>query len=67
MPNLHQPFLPMSMDGKTPQLEQLRIINVEPTKQQLAARHSMPEELPIFTGRPYEWPLLISSYELNEF
>ncbi|XP_058817458.1 uncharacterized protein LOC131680765 [Topomyia yanbarensis] len=33
-----------------------------PTPRQLAARHVMNKELPIFSGNPEDWPLFISSY-----
>lgn len=33
-----------------------------PTPQQLAARHVMAKELPIFSGNPEDWPLFISAY-----
>lgn len=31
--------------------------------EQINARHAVPKELPIFTGKPEEWPAFISSYE----
>ncbi|XP_073821397.1 uncharacterized protein [Musca autumnalis] len=34
-----------------------------PTPSQLAARHSIPRDLPHFHGDPEEWPLFISSFE----
>ncbi|XP_062715911.1 uncharacterized protein LOC134291768 [Aedes albopictus] len=34
-----------------------------PTSQQLAARHIVPKELPIFSGDPVEWPLFVSCYQ----
>ncbi|XP_068150185.1 uncharacterized protein [Drosophila tropicalis] len=35
------------------------------TPQQVAARQSMPRELPVFKGDPREWPLFISTYETS--
>ncbi|XP_062556690.1 BRD4-interacting chromatin-remodeling complex-associated protein-like [Armigeres subalbatus] len=32
-------------------------------RSQIAARHAVPKELPIFTGEPEEWPLFFASYE----
>ncbi|XP_062703974.1 uncharacterized protein LOC134286379 [Aedes albopictus] len=32
-------------------------------KSQIAARHAVPKELPIFTGEPEEWPLFFASFE----
>lgn len=37
--------------------------NIGPRPQQLAARHVVSKELPIFSGDPSEWPLFISSYQ----
>ncbi|XP_058810967.1 uncharacterized protein LOC131675845 [Topomyia yanbarensis] len=34
----------------------------EPNAQQLAARHVVPKDLPIFFGDPVDWPLFYSSY-----
>ncbi|XP_062539161.1 uncharacterized protein LOC134207463 [Armigeres subalbatus] len=34
-----------------------------PTSQQLAARHIVPKELPIFSGDPVEWPLFLSCFQ----
>ncbi|XP_055910431.1 uncharacterized protein LOC129944792 [Eupeodes corollae] len=34
-----------------------------PTAYQLAARQSLPNELPIFTGRSEEWPIFITMFE----
>ncbi|XP_062699445.1 uncharacterized protein LOC134284513, partial [Aedes albopictus] len=34
-----------------------------PTAQQLAARHIVPKELPIFSGDPVEWPLFMSCFQ----
>ncbi|XP_053691604.1 uncharacterized protein LOC128740118 [Sabethes cyaneus] len=34
-----------------------------PNAQQLAARHVVPKDLPIFTGDPVEWPLFLSSLQ----
>ncbi|XP_065074488.1 uncharacterized protein LOC135698436 [Ochlerotatus camptorhynchus] len=36
-----------------------------PTKTQLAARNGICRKLPIFTGKPEEWPLFIGSYEAS--
>ncbi|XP_062707580.1 uncharacterized protein LOC115257239 isoform X2 [Aedes albopictus] len=33
-----------------------------PNPQQLAARHVVPKDLPLFSGDPVEWPLFFSSY-----
>ncbi|XP_053699091.1 uncharacterized protein LOC128746066 [Sabethes cyaneus] len=33
-----------------------------PTSRQLAARHVMPKELPIFSGSPEEWPMFYSAF-----
>ncbi|XP_062541136.1 uncharacterized protein LOC134209170 [Armigeres subalbatus] len=32
-------------------------------KSQIAARHAVPKELPVFTGEPEEWPLFFASFE----
>lgn len=36
-----------------------------PSKAQLAARNGLSKKLPIFTGKPEEWPLFIGSYEAS--
>ncbi|XP_062704495.1 uncharacterized protein LOC134286828 [Aedes albopictus] len=36
-----------------------------PTKAQLAARNGLSKKLPIFSGKPEEWPLFIGSYEAS--
>ncbi|XP_055616587.1 uncharacterized protein LOC129762386 [Toxorhynchites rutilus septentrionalis] len=36
-----------------------------PTKAQLAARNAISRKLPIFTGKPEEWPLFVGSYEAS--
>ncbi|XP_053686396.1 uncharacterized protein LOC128735940 [Sabethes cyaneus] len=36
-----------------------------PTKAQLSARSGITKKLPIFTGKPEEWPLFIGSYEAS--
>ncbi|XP_062537626.1 transcription initiation factor TFIID subunit 11-like [Armigeres subalbatus] len=36
-----------------------------PTKAQLAARNGISRKLPIFSGKPEEWPLFIGSYEAS--
>ncbi|XP_036346930.1 uncharacterized protein LOC118756269, partial [Rhagoletis pomonella] len=43
--------------------DRIPIFNVTPTPAQLAARHSIPKQLPIFSGDPEEWPLFISQFE----
>ncbi|XP_058816580.1 uncharacterized protein LOC131679848 [Topomyia yanbarensis] len=35
----------------------------ELSRSQLAARHAVAKELPIFTGNPEKWPLFIATYE----
>ncbi|XP_058826161.1 uncharacterized protein LOC131686058 [Topomyia yanbarensis] len=42
---------------------QLQLVSIGPTPQQLAARHVVSKELPVFTGDPVDWPLFISSYQ----
>ncbi|XP_062702120.1 uncharacterized protein LOC109431695 [Aedes albopictus] len=32
-------------------------------RSQLAARHAVPKELPVYTGEPEEWPLFYASFE----
>ncbi|XP_055923707.1 uncharacterized protein LOC129954075 [Eupeodes corollae] len=33
------------------------------TKEQIQARHSVPKELPIFSGQPEEWPVFSSTFD----
>lgn len=40
-------------------------IPVYPTQQQLAARQSLPKELPRFSGDPADWPVFLSSYNFT--
>ncbi|XP_036347310.1 uncharacterized protein LOC118756663, partial [Rhagoletis pomonella] len=39
------------------------LLNNGPTATQLAARQSIPKQLPMFSGDPEEWPLFISTFE----
>ncbi|XP_062557012.1 WD repeat-containing protein 87-like [Armigeres subalbatus] len=36
-----------------------------PTRAQMAARNGVTKKLPVFTGRPEEWPLFIGTYEAS--
>ncbi|XP_062711049.1 uncharacterized protein LOC134289063 [Aedes albopictus] len=38
------------------------VVSPMPTAQQIAARHVVPKDLPVFSGDPSEWPLFASSY-----
>ncbi|XP_062556699.1 uncharacterized protein LOC134221525 [Armigeres subalbatus] len=40
-------------------------LQLGPNAQQLAARHVVPKELPVFGGNPAEWPLFWSSYNTS--
>ncbi|XP_062541972.1 uncharacterized protein LOC134209970 [Armigeres subalbatus] len=41
------------------------IDNRAPTSRQLAARHVMPKELPLFSGSPEEWPMFYSAFNTS--
>ncbi|XP_058448630.1 uncharacterized protein LOC131428600 [Malaya genurostris] len=45
-----------------PQRQIDRTTSWGPTPRQLAARHVMAKELPVFSGNPEDWPLFISAY-----
>ncbi|XP_065088561.1 uncharacterized protein LOC135710039, partial [Ochlerotatus camptorhynchus] len=48
--------------------QQVPAMNCEanaPTSRQLAARHVMPRELPVFSGNPEEWPMFFSAFNTS--
>ncbi|XP_059223095.1 uncharacterized protein LOC131996913 [Stomoxys calcitrans] len=44
------------------QINNIVPMNVSMTSSQIAARHVMSKDLPIFSGRPEEWPVFITNY-----
>ncbi|XP_065094570.1 trichohyalin-like [Ochlerotatus camptorhynchus] len=63
-PQGHPQFNPYHPPELNPcQHNQFPPVQYGPTHHQLAARHVIPKELPIFSGDPIDWPLFISSYK----
>ncbi|XP_029717444.2 uncharacterized protein LOC115260593 [Aedes albopictus] len=72
----YTPFpLPTSLPQVNPHISQAHfgapmvpvanIDNTAPTARQLAARHVMPKELPVFTGNSEEWPMFFSAFNTS--
>ncbi|XP_062708422.1 uncharacterized protein LOC134288244 [Aedes albopictus] len=72
----YAPFpLPTSLPQPHPHISQApfgaqvipvaNIDNSAPTSRQLAARHVMPKELPVFSGNSEEWPMFFSAFNTS--
>ncbi|XP_062540905.1 uncharacterized protein LOC134208952 [Armigeres subalbatus] len=59
MPSTGLGFYPSAFQDEHTAIGGLTLLNGS----QIAARHAVPKELPIFTGEPEEWPLFFATFE----
>ncbi|XP_055623309.1 uncharacterized protein LOC129766735 [Toxorhynchites rutilus septentrionalis] len=58
LPNYQVPLLNQQMPGMNGEIN-------TPTSRQMAARHVMSKELPVFSGNPEEWPMFFSAFNTS--